>query len=88
MYRRRAPLVLFALVTLAACSQVESGTPAGESGAPPEVVAAARDWPLPSAGVDKHRGYAFQWYALAATAFLFFLVTGFRRASRSSNNTR
>ena len=47
MYRRRAPLVLFALVTLAACSQVESGTPAGESGAPPEVVAAARDWPLP-----------------------------------------
>lgn len=39
-----------------------------------------RDWPLASAGVDKHRGYAFQWYALAATALLFFLVTGFRRA--------
>ncbi|MEN3291194.1 MAG: surfeit locus 1 family protein [Burkholderiales bacterium] len=37
-----------------------------------------RDWPRPSAGVDKHRGYAFQWYALAATAFLFFIVTGFR----------
>lgn len=48
----------------------------------------AREWPRLSAGVDKHRGYAFQWYALAATAFLFFLVTGFRRASRSSNNTR
>ena len=41
-----------------------------------------RDWPLPSTGVDKHRGYAFQWYALAATALLFFLVTGFRRASK------
>jgi cytochrome oxidase assembly protein ShyY1 len=37
-----------------------------------------RDWPKPSAGVDKHKGYAFQWYALAATAFLFFIVTGFR----------
>lgn len=39
-----------------------------------------RDWPRPSGGVDKHRGYAFQWYALAATALVFFLVTGFRRA--------
>jgi surfeit locus 1 family protein len=40
-----------------------------------------RDWPRPSLGVDRHYGYAFQWYALAATAFLFFLVTGFRRGS-------
>lgn len=37
-----------------------------------------RDWPRPSSGIDKHRGYAFQWYALAATAMLFFVVTGFR----------
>jgi cytochrome oxidase assembly protein ShyY1 len=37
-----------------------------------------RDWPAPSAGVDKHRGYAFQWYALAAVAFLFYLITGIR----------
>lgn len=41
-----------------------------------------RDWPRPSSGIEKHRGYAFQWYALAATAFLFFVVTGFRRGSR------
>jgi cytochrome oxidase assembly protein ShyY1 len=41
-----------------------------------------RDWPRPSAGADKHRGYAFQWYALAATAFIFFIATGFRRASK------
>lgn len=27
-----------------------------------------RDWPAPSAGVDRHRGYAVQWYALAALA--------------------
>ncbi|WP_308601797.1 SURF1 family cytochrome oxidase biogenesis protein [Massilia sp. Dwa41.01b] len=37
-----------------------------------------RDWPLPASGVDKHRGYAFQWYALAAMAALFFVITGFR----------
>ena len=24
-----------------------------------------REWPHPASGVDKHRGYAFQWYALA-----------------------
>lgn len=38
-----------------------------------------RDWPKPSVGIDKHRGYAFQWYGLAAMAALFFVVTGFRR---------
>ena len=26
-----------------------------------------RDWPAPDAGVDKHRGYAFQWFCMAAT---------------------
>ena len=38
-----------------------------------------RDWPKPSSGVDQHRGYAFQWYALALMAFVFFIVTGIRR---------
>jgi len=38
-----------------------------------------RDWPLPSLGVDRHRAYALQWYALAAMALIFFLVTGFKR---------
>lgn len=41
-----------------------------------------RDWPRPSIGIEKHRGYAFQWYALAAMAFLFFVVTGLRRGTR------
>ncbi|MGK5013334.1 SURF1 family protein [Janthinobacterium sp. MDB2-8] len=41
-----------------------------------------RDWPAPDLGVDKHRGYAFQWYALALMAFLFFVFTGFRRANK------
>src|SRR5574338_697637 len=26
-----------------------------------------RDWPRPDAGVDRHRGYAVQWYGLATT---------------------
>jgi cytochrome oxidase assembly protein ShyY1 len=38
-----------------------------------------RDWPAPSTGVEKHKGYAFQWYALATMAILFFVITGFRR---------
>ena len=41
-----------------------------------------RDWPAPELGVDKHRGYAFQWYALAATAFIFFVWNGFRRGKQ------
>jgi surfeit locus 1 family protein len=41
-----------------------------------------RDWPRPSSGMDKHLGYAFQWYALAAMTFLFFIVTGIRRGTR------
>jgi cytochrome oxidase assembly protein ShyY1 len=26
-----------------------------------------------------HQGYAFQWYALAVMALLFFVITGFKR---------
>jgi cytochrome oxidase assembly protein ShyY1 len=42
-----------------------------------------RDWPRPDLGVDKHRGYAFQWYALALTAFLFFIISGFRSGRKN-----
>jgi cytochrome oxidase assembly protein ShyY1 len=38
-----------------------------------------RDWPQPSAGSDKNRAYAFQWYGLALMAAIFFVVTGIRR---------
>lgn len=41
-----------------------------------------RDWPRPSSGIDKHHGYAFQWYGLTAMAFIFFLVTGIRRGTK------
>jgi cytochrome oxidase assembly protein ShyY1 len=55
---------------------IEQTAPAGPDDADPALL---RDWPAPSLGVDMHRGYAFQWYALAATAFLFFVFSGLRR---------
>lgn len=55
---------------------LEQGAPAQPSGDDAQMV---RDWPAPSLGVEKHQGYAFQWYALSAMAVIFFVVNGFRR---------
>lgn len=48
-----------------------------------------RDWPQPGLDVDKHRGYAFQWYALAAaTALLwlwFVVLRPWRRRGRAED---
>jgi cytochrome oxidase assembly protein ShyY1 len=41
-----------------------------------------RDWPAPALGVEKHQGYAFQWYALAAMAVIFFVANGCRRGKK------
>ena len=43
-----------------------------------------RDWPQPDTGADKHRAYAFQWYALSFTALVFFLVTGIRSGRQNA----
>lgn len=40
-----------------------------------------RDWPQATSGIEKHQGYAFQWFALAAVAVVFLLITGFRRGT-------
>ena len=32
-----------------------------------------RDWPAPAAGVHKHHGYAFQWFALSALSILLYV---------------
>ncbi|RJG15788.1 SURF1 family protein [Massilia cavernae] len=45
-----------------------------------------RDWPAPALNVEKHQGYAFQWYALAVMALLFFVITGFRRGPEPDPN--
>ena len=55
---------------------------ADPAAAPAASALPVRDWPAPDLGADKHRGYAFQWYALALMAFLFFVFTGFRRANK------
>jgi len=40
-----------------------------------------REWLRPDTGADMHRGYAFQWYALAATALIFYVAFSFKRAA-------
>lgn len=47
-------------------------------------MAPQRNWTFPGVDASRHRGYAFQWYGLAVTAFLFFVITGFRRASKQA----
>ena len=39
----------------------------------------SRDWAPLSTGVEKHQGYAFQWFSLATLAFIFWLVSGVLR---------
>lgn len=39
-----------------------------------------RRWPRPDAGVERHRGYAFQWYALAAVLAVLTGLVGWRAA--------
>lgn len=41
-----------------------------------------RDWPLPALGLERHRGYAIQWYALALMAVIFFIATGVRSGKK------
>lgn len=38
-----------------------------------------RVWARPDSGAEKHRGYAFQWFALAATILIAYVVLSFRR---------
>ena len=54
----------------------------GGAAVPGDETQLVRDWPAPELGVDKHRGYAFQWYALAAMALIFFVWNGFRRGKQ------
>ncbi len=56
---------------------VEQSTPDGSA-----QEALLRDWPAPALGADKHKAYAFQWYALAAMAILFFVFTGLRKSGK------
>lgn len=41
-----------------------------------------RDWPAPALDIERHHGYAVQWYALAMTVIVFFAVTGVRSGKK------
>jgi len=47
-----------------------------------------RDWPEISTGVEKHWGYAFQWFAMAATQVLLYFwfqwIKPYRHATKQS----
>ncbi len=47
-----------------------------------------REWDPPDFGIDKHYGYAFQWFALAATIVVFYAVTQFRRSRAQTRVAR
>ena len=38
-----------------------------------------RDWPQPGSGKDRHIGYAFQWFAMAAILLIIFVITNNKR---------
>jgi surfeit locus 1 family protein len=42
-----------------------------------------RLWPLADRGVEKHLGYAFQWFALAFMSLVFWIVTAYRAHAKS-----
>lgn len=79
-----------ALADAAAGAAAAAAVPAARTatGLPPAAAPVAaplvRKWPAPAVDVDRNRGYAFQWYALAAMAFLFFVMTGFRSGTKQS----
>ena len=37
------------------------------------------DWVLPGSGAEKHYGYAFQWFAMAAALIIIYFVVNFKR---------
>jgi surfeit locus 1 family protein len=41
-----------------------------------------RDWERLDAGADRHRGYALQWFSLAALAAVLYVVLNLKRAAR------
>lgn len=47
-----------------------------------------RNWPRPDAGVDTHVSYAFQWYSLAATLAVLWLIMNVRRWRDDSADTK
>jgi len=43
-----------------------------------------RDWPPPGSGRERHLGYAFQWFAMAAVLLAIWIAVNLKRAGRAS----
>jgi surfeit locus 1 family protein len=57
--------------------QVASAEGGGSGTGPADAL--ARQWPRPDAGMDKHRGYALQWFSFATIGVIVWLVLSLRR---------
>ncbi|WP_426390365.1 SURF1 family protein [Variovorax sp. R-27] len=51
-----------------------------------------RDWPAPALGLERHYGYAFQWFGLSALVVILYVwfqfITPFRRSRRCARDGR
>jgi surfeit locus 1 family protein len=47
-----------------------------------------RDWPVPALGIEKHYGYAFQWFGLAALVVILYVWFQFIAPYRSARRLR
>ena len=51
-----------------------------------------RDWPAPALGLERHYGYAFQWFGLSALVVILYVwfqfITPFRRSRRRARDER
>lgn len=45
-----------------------------------------REWPAPDFGIERHYGYAFQWFALAATLAIFYAYTQLRSRRKDADS--
>lgn len=63
-YRKTVPLVIQPVV-------IEQRNDTGDG--------LVRDWEKPDVGINMHRGYAFQWFALAAAVVILYLVVNVKR---------
>ena len=44
-----------------------------------------REWPRPDARIEVHRGYALQWYGMAAVLTVFYLASSIRKAANDDH---
>ena len=64
--------------------QVASAEGSGSGTGPADAL--ARQWPRPDAGMDKHRGYALQWFSFAGIGLIVWVLLSLRRTGPKGAN--